>query len=91
MSEEPLTDERRVRILKSPEAIHTTITEHWGQRDQPAVVEYALQRFSGYKLVIVGHSVGGRFSLVVSNDKDIFSLFSRIHFVRASSAQCSSQ
>jgi predicted alpha/beta hydrolase len=54
------SDEERIAALKSPDACETIITEHWGRRDNTAVVELALNRFKGYKLVIIGHSVGGK-------------------------------
>lgn len=53
------SSETRVAALKSPEAQMTTITEHWGQRDHPAIVEFTLNRFKGHKVTVVGHSVGG--------------------------------
>ena len=56
----PVSQTTRLQVLKSPDAATSTITEHWGQRDQPAVVEYALNQFKGYQLVLLGHSVGGR-------------------------------
>jgi hypothetical protein len=56
----PVSAEIRLHIIKSPEAANTTITEHWGQRDQPAVIQYAIERFWGYKLVVIAHSVGGK-------------------------------
>ena len=55
----PATAETRLRVIKSPEASEATITEHWGQRDQPAVAEYVVNRFREYRIVMLGHSVGG--------------------------------
>jgi len=55
----PASKETRLQALKSPDAAKATVTEHWGQRDQPAVVEYVLNQFKGSKLVVLGHSVGG--------------------------------
>jgi hypothetical protein len=55
----PTSAETRLQVLKSPDAAKCTITEHWGQRDQPAVIEFVLNKFKGYKLCIVGHSLGG--------------------------------
>jgi hypothetical protein len=54
----PASRKSRLEIIKSPDAAKTTIYDHWARRDQPAVVEYVLDRFKGYKLVILGHSLG---------------------------------
>lgn len=54
----PASRKIRLEIIKSPDAAKTTISDHWARRDQPAVVEYVTDRFKGYKLVILGHSLG---------------------------------
>ena len=51
------SNEARIAALRIPESQKTTITEHLGQRDQPAAFEYALERFEGCKLVLVGQEV----------------------------------
>lgn len=55
----PASDETRREIIQSPEASKISITKYWGMKDQPAVVEFTLEHFKGYRLVIIGHSVGG--------------------------------
>lgn len=55
----PISAETRLNVLKSPDAVKTTITEHWGQRDQPAILEFVLNKFKGFKLCVIGHSLGG--------------------------------
>jgi len=55
----PASAETRLEVVKSPEAVKVTLTDHWGRRDQPAIVEYVLERYKGYKLVMMGHSLGG--------------------------------
>jgi hypothetical protein len=54
----PASRKIRLELIKSLDAAKTTISDHWARRDQPAVVEYVVNRFKGYKLVILGHSLG---------------------------------
>jgi predicted alpha/beta hydrolase len=35
-------------------------------KDQPAVVEFTLKKFKGYKLIMIGHSAGGRIGFAIS-------------------------
>lgn len=61
-------------------SLKTKITEadvtirDWGQKDYPAVVDFAKQKFPGKKLHVVGHSVGGQAVGMLDNVEKIDSV-----------------
>lgn len=58
-------------------SLKTKITEvdatirDWGQKDYPAVVDFAKKKFPGKKLQIVGHSVGGQLVGMLDNVDEV--------------------
>jgi predicted alpha/beta hydrolase len=46
----------------------------WGQKDYPAVIEFAKKKFPGKKIQIVGHSVGGQLVGMLDNVDELDSV-----------------
>lgn len=80
----PASAEARLEATKSPEAAKVTLTDDWGLRDQPAIVEFVLERYKGYKLVMMGHSLGGKSFLFSAHDQVILWHFCQMSYALSS-------